>query len=346
MKKLASLLTACFLFVSMSVSSWAEETPVAGVAEPVGVELNGETNLPDGLVELTQINMAEVTATGETIELPKARAGYQLEGSSGALKGTLTQSNPWDFYLFAADSTVPFSATLLSDNGGYTMTLGIVDFSTGEILLTDYVWGVGQFCHVGFENDGVLAWVIQSSNGTYGDQYQFCYNTEIDSLVPYLYVSDDLQRLYTYNAVNEKLLLNGEVEKTNYKYDIEYNNAYGYKTLHIWMENANVKPVHVGGCQWYETKTLKDYPNAIVLEVLPGGMFTHRFFQNPPYYNWGWKDYLGNVTPRPLTEKDCTPYSHHYLIYDLDTGNTVEFASGLTKTWSPIGDKHDLSTYK
>ena len=84
--------------------------------------------------------------------------------------------------------------------------------------------------------------------------------------------------------------------------------------------------------------------NVIILEVLPGGTFTHHFCQNPPSINWGYKDAAGIRTPRAITSDDITENSKHYLIYDIDQGKTIQFASGLSANWRPnYGDLHDFN---
>lgn len=81
----------------------------------------------------------------------------------------------------------------------------------------------------------------------------------------------------------------------------------------------------------------------IVLEVLLGRTFTHHFYQNPPYMNWGHNDAAGIKTPRAITAEDLSRRGHHYLIYDINQGKTIQFASGLSANWTPrVGDLHDL----
>lgn len=84
--------------------------------------------------------------------------------------------------------------------------------------------------------------------------------------------------------------------------------------------------------------------NVIVLEVQPGGTFTHHFYQNPPYMNWGYDDAAGIRTPRAITSDDMSGNRKHYLIYDIDQGKTIQFKSDLSANWKEnVGDLHDFN---
>lgn len=184
----------------------------------------------------------------------------------------------------------------------------------------------------------------------YGSSYNLCYNNGLFESTQLVYVTSNFQKAY--GITNQKLTLNGKIQNIDYKYDSEWEvppvgaGELHWNRLHVWMEDANVEAIHLGGCKWYASAELRDYPNTIVLAVRPGGTFTHKFSQNPPYINWNDKDAAGIKTPRSITQEDWDERGAHYLVYDLNTDKVVQFISGLTKPWNhKVGDLHGVEIY-
>ncbi len=347
-KKLLSVMITGVLVFSMSSMVLASEITNLEQTVEKEVKVKGESNLQNEINKEITIRTSELRETGEIINVSKRvslSSGQVIDNKKGSFTGTLTDSNTWDFYLFSSETPFSSISKIATKNSGYTMTLGVYDYSNSQIKLTNYVTLPNQLFRVNFEQPGIYAWVIQSSNATYGDNYQLSYNMLLSPSTNLIYTSDNLQKLYA--ITDQKLTINGDIKNIDYKYDSEYElypiggGEKHWNKTHVWMENANVKAIHVGGCKYYESKVLRNYPNSIVLSIQPGGLFTHNFSQNPPYYNWYDNDAAGIKTPRAITSED----GPQYLIYDLSTDKVVEFASGLTQPWSRLGDKHDLSIY-
>lgn len=274
------------------------------------------------------------------VELPREKSGYQLNSVRGRVTGTLTSDDPWDYYVFTKNTNFKGSMEFNPGDLSHTMTLGLANYTTGQISLSDIVLTPGHGYVITFSplpEDQDYAWIIQSPNESYGESYSFTYDNEYTDA---FYVAPNGDE---YAVRNQKLYRNDSLVNLNYKYDVSFSTQYGYHERHIWMENANVRPIHVGAVEWYASAQRQYYSNVIVLQVLPGGTFTHHFYQNPPYMNWGHSDAAGIMTPRAITSEDLSERGGHYLIYDIDQKKTVQFASGLSANWTKnVGDFHDL----
>lgn len=339
-KKVVSIVLAIAMMTSISV--FAEGTTSQETVAQTEIPLTSEATVGNDLDNAISIDSSGLTKTGETINISKQRAGQNVTNQRGVLSGTLTTTNTWDYYLFSSPSNSSYVSKITSSNSKYTMTLGELDMTSGIITLYDFVLPPNQVA-IADLLPGNYAWVIQSSDATYGTSYQLQYNRAYTKSADFVYVSGDLQKLYA--VTNQKFTLNGQVQNIDYKYDSEWDSYGQWHKIHIWMENANISFVHAGGVKHSESQQITDYPNAILLALKPGGLLTHKFTQNPPYINWGNNDAWGIETPRALNAADFDNNAGHYLIYDLTTGKVEEFASGLSKTWSSLGDKYNLVIY-
>lgn len=375
-KKICTILMIATLALAMIASAFAEGIPhsktelqqgqalignSSGLNE-ASIDLGGEQNAYNLFDNANRIQSSSIKLTGKAIQLAPSkrlsstntladgpqRSGQAISAKYGILTGTLSSTNTWDYYVFSSATDFYSISKLVTDNANYTMTLGVVDYEKGTINLTNYVTAANTPFFASFQA-GTYAWVIQSSNATYGNNYALQYNMSDPITSKIVYASGDLQKVYAID--NQKLTINNQVQNIDYKLDLEWEippvgaGELRWNKLHVWMENANVDAVHVGGCKYYASSQLYQYPHTIVLAVKEGGLFTHKFSQNPPYIDLGNKDMAGEVTPRAINSTDVNSRGGHYLIYNIDTGTVVEFASGLTKPWSNLGDKHDLSTY-
>lgn len=333
-KKVWSLFLAIAMIVSISASAVASDATSSEAA------ITGLPALEDYTSGTMSVNPAE-SLTGESVELAKTRAGLALNNSNGSKAGQLTRDDTFDYYLFTVD--IPFASfsQLETSNTNYTMTLGIVQ--NGQIYFTNYVYSPNQRITLNFAQGGNYAWIIQSNNGTYGQSYDLNYHM-VAASVNVIQLSDDLQKLYSDDF--GKLSINGVEQNLDFNYYLKWDipsvggGQRAWNELGIDMEDANVVAFHVGAVEWYESAVRMYHDNVIVFELRSGGVFTHKFSQNPPYYNWENEDAVGNETPRAITMADVE--SGNYLIYDVDSGEVIEFASGLTKPWTNLGDKRAL----
>lgn len=333
---LATLLSVA-LMLGMSVSAYANDI------ENVQNEKAQVASLQGNLLEQSEIKTVDVEqiASDETISVPKQRGGYVLNSIRGTVSGVLTTENPFDFYAFTKNTEFQGNIKFNTSEPNYTLTLGLLDYNTNQIsLFSDIVLHPGNNFNINFvplEEHLDYAWVVQSA-GAYGASYSMTYDNDYDPTAFYIAPNGD-----KYSVRNQKMYLNNSMVSTDYRYDVSFSNQYGYQERHIWVEGANVRPIHVGAVEWYASKQRQYYDNVIILEVQPGGMFTHHFYQNPPYINWGHSDAYDLNTPRAFSASDISERGPHYLIYDINQGKTIQFASGLSANWTQyIGDLHSL----
>ena len=330
-----------------------KDTPVfdeehSETVEPrsVDITLSGESvNLVSDAVDFSMDD-----ANGKTLKLPKTRGIYELPNTIGTLSGTLTSENTYDLYVLPGD-TVFSALAVVSNNDNYTLTLSVVDWTQQTITLSpNHVYMANQMVTANFDIEGKdpnkdYGWVVQSGDGTYGDNYAMPYNTCPSSYGTPAYISGDLQKLYSVG--DQKLKINGQVQNIDYQYDrdVEYPEREFWNKLHIYVRNANVRVAHIGGVRYKSGLNTHDFPNAILLSVLSGTDFYHSFWQNPPHYHYVDKDMLKIPTPRKLTPEDINERGGHWLIYNIDTGKVEEFVSGLIQPWSSLGDRSDFEIY-
>lgn len=257
-----------------------------------------------------------------------------------SFKGKLTNENKNAFYLFSKTTKFLSISKMITKNQNYTLTLGHVDYQKGEIYLYDYVIPANQQSAIMLD-PGDYAWVIQSKDASYGDEFTLQYNVSLSNTDSIIYITENLE-LYTYDNLNLKL--NNQIVDLDYKYNIEWktnlSTGPAWHTEKIWLENPNTNGVvHVGGFQLKHGNKYITYPHSIVLNVSTGGTFTHYLDQNPPRVFHDSYDVVGKYTPRAIDSDDIEYFGSHYLIYDIDSGTVKEFVSGLSREWSKSGDK-------
>lgn len=362
-KKMMSLILAMAVTMTMSTGFTLKTSASAAIqSSDIAVEKSKQINsisLGNTFNDLQSIETVEfekidsIDKMENTIPIsPKeplsrsvqAQSGSVINNTYGTLQGTLTEENTLDYYLFSTAKDCLSISKIVTSNENYTMILGMVNYETGQISLTDY----GAFANKQYAINlpkGDYAWIIQSQNATYGDSYTLQYNHSLPmNSNDVLYVSDDYQKIYTFSY--GALKVNGQYTNLDYKYDLhwqtELSSGTAWHTEKIWLENSQVSQViHVGGFQYKHGSKYVTYPNTIVLNVGVGGTFTHYLDQNPPRVYHDYYDMAGRETPRPIDNLDLELYGSHYLVYDIDTDTVKEFVSGLSRQWSGTPDKTD-----
>lgn len=293
-----------------------------------------------------------ITKTGEAVSLNQEKAKVMTSKLSaskdnigedcGIIKGTLTSTNSMQYLLFSRSNNFLSISKIVTNNENYTMTLGIVNYQEGNIDLTNIIVPANQQYASMLDSKYDYAWVIQSKNGSYGDNFTLQYNISLPNADNIIYIAEDYQKIYTLNS--NYLYLNNQNPNLDYKYNIEWktnlSTGLAWHTEHIWLENPNVnRVVHVGGFQLKHGNQYVTYPHSVVFEVGVGGTFTHYLDQNPPRVYHNSYDVVGKYTPRPIDSDDIEYFGSHYLVYDLDSAIVKEFVSGLSREWSKSGDK-------
>lgn len=204
------------------------------------------SNIIVGSVDVEQI------ASDETISVPKQRGGYVLNSIRGTVSGVLTTENPFDFYAFTKNTEFQGNIKFNTSEPNYTLTLGLLDYNTNQIsLFSDIVLHPGNNFNINFvplEEHLDYAWVVQSA-GAYGASYSMTYDNDYDPTAFYIAPNGD-----KYSVRNQKMYLNNSMVSTDYRYDVSFSNQYGYQERHIWVDGANVRPIHVGAVEWYASK--------------------------------------------------------------------------------------------
>lgn len=338
-KKLFVIGMALALALAMATSAFA----LTSVNETLVDSLhnNATTHQTAGMIEIEKV-ITDYTLPLKEVKKPKKLKSGAINQKSVSLSGELTSESPYDYYIFSVDQDFKIHAKLNSSNSDYYMTLGVVDYESGNISLTTIQFDANEAVDIGLPGNMNLAWILQVKNGNYGNSYSLNHHIYIGDL-QYFHESPDFKNYYS--LVDNKLYVNGEKKNIDYKHDREfdYTPPYGemnhYNKLHIWLQDPNVLPVGIGVASWKEGALDRVYRNVMLLKVLPGGTFSHEFRQYPPTINWRNLDGYGFETPREIREwEPC----ENELVYDLDNDEVIEFHSELIKPWSSIGDKKDF----
>lgn len=366
-KKLLSFILAMAVTMTMS-TGFTLNTATAAVSHSSGITVEESEQInpisldntfnqlhdKDSVIQSVETFEFEgIDSMENTISIPQkkvssrnaqTRSGSVINDSYGISQGTLTEENTLDYYLFSTIKDSLSVSKIVTNNSNYTMILGLVDYTTGQISLTSYGAVANQQYAINLPK-GDYAWIIQSQNATYGDSYKLQYNYSLPmNADDVLYISDDYQKIYSFSYGAFKI--NNQYQNLDYKYDLhwqtELSSGTAWHTEKIWLENATVTDViHMGGFQYKHGSNYITYPNTIVFNVGEGGTFTHYLDQNPPRVFHDYKDMAGRETPRAIDSFDLELYGSHYLVYDLDTDTVKEFVSGLSRQWSGTPDKTD-----
>lgn len=78
------------------------------------------------------------------LDIPKQKSGYQLNSAKGRVTGTLTAADPWNYYVFTKNTDFKGSVEFNPNDPSYTMTLGLADYTTGQISLSNIVLTPGH----------------------------------------------------------------------------------------------------------------------------------------------------------------------------------------------------------
>ncbi len=327
----------------------------SGITPPPAETPIGITGTPneDGLVVESTGN-ASVELTDDSVNFnPRTRTGYAIvTGTNGVRDGELTAENPWDYHLFMPDGYWSM-ARMVTTNPAFTMTLAVANIDTGMIELTNYTLGPNaphtmdlQAIVDSLGNQQVLAWLIQSTDGSAGT-YKLQYNIAIPLDSSQYKLLTDISADYQQWSMlrDNRFYQNGVLQSLSFYAGYGFNNGGSWHNFRLSVSNCNVDLVHIGGARWKEGITNPSYSNTFVFKVLPGGgTFEHEFKQNPPYYDWGTNDAAGYPTPRQFGS-EVNLYGGSYLVYDRSTGQVVEFVSSFSKQWSGIGDHSGFTLF-
>lgn len=343
MKRIVSI-TLCVTIVSSVWAVSAEELNANNFQTRITLSDDVNAITPQPVVPI-QFSETEIKSSESDKFVIKQKSGSAINNDYGRIAGTLNDT--FNYYLFSVNTNRLAILKLVMTNPNYRITLGTVDYATNEVTLTEYFVNSNQLFAINLPA-GDYAWIIQSNDATYGQNYTLQYNTSLPEGSNVVAMTADYQKMYTLNG--GKLKLNNQTLNLDYKYDVHWEtdiaSGPAWHTRNIWIENPNVSAaIHVGGFQYQTVNKTVSYPDTIVLTADVGGTWTHYHDQNPPRVFHNYNDMAGKYTPRPIDTDDVINNGSHYLVFDLNTNTVKEFATGLSHEWSPNGSKSNPSLF-
>lgn len=277
-----------------------------------------------------------------------SRANWQFTDPIFRTNGNITSTNTNDMYFFKLANAQTVAMKLRSTNSNYVMRLCTVDWNAGVITpvaFDDFAGDEVANIHTNVPA-GEYAFYIYSVNNTVNAPYTLMYNGSNPNGAKSSLAADiDLTMLTLYYG-NSKIYTNG-VSLLDYPFTWSREDTFyydeGYNSRNHDIDNVKFKAAHLGR---YES-TKQDVNNALFLELDVGTQFT---FFHSIHVNGGtgsqstFIDSTGRRTPRYLDELDCSSFPS-YLVIDMSTNTTVDFASPLNWHYFSGNEKYSTSFY-
>ncbi len=271
--------------------------------------------------------------------LPKSaydKSYMQFENGYLSYSDSLTYDDATDMYFFSVPSDKFMTFKITSNNDDYVAEVAIVDWTSGVF----YPTGVMVSSNQGIKAvDGISenqSWALYvHSNGTVGDTYQITANVKSPSNVAEVkYITSDLSKqvvelktgiLYL-NDMNLTNSINN-VQNTEVEFSMEdswsvYPSGREYYVHDI--SDGKIKNIYLG--EYYTNEI--SVKNALWIKLDKGTLwtYTHSIVNNSSSLSF--YDITGQKTPRRFNDLDVNgEWGDHYLIYDLDKQQYVDFFS-------------------
>lgn len=259
------------------------------------------------------------------------------------ITNTLSADNAYDIALFTITSPKNAVVRFDSDNADCAATLCYADMTAGTLTMTNFSVAANAVKIVEIP-EGDYAFYIHSSEGSADNTYSFYINATNPSgaIKGVRECSDDLQYVaFEYN--NGDIYSNGKyalgssyIGKVTSEFDWErkFDNSTGDGYRHIGMNVYNVIPAEISGPTYYSSSyASSDNVMLIKCDVGTCWAFDQSYRMNNEYIiPFTMVDVFGRKTPRLLDKADSDgEYSdfYHYLVYDINTGKTIDFFSPL-----------------
>lgn len=274
--------------------------------------------------------------------------------SIGATSGTLTDSNPWDLYLFSTDTPLQSYARVLSTNSDYKVRLILVDNEwTMYYYDNDSAYVGNELNHSIVANNATYIYYgyLVQSDGTVGEDYTLEWDYSSPAGTKRAFVSDQYAANISVGA--DGIYLNGQKvnnivdgamdgswqreKKWNRTWKFEGNTYGGYEKHVCNVSCIKVKKTSNGLPKI--THVMENYSNAVYtsplvyfLELDIDTLYSRSHSIWNPAPNGGMQyetyDYRGNDTPIRLTAYHVTE-DHHYLVVDAGTGTIIDVYGDL-----------------
>ncbi len=252
------------------------------------------------------------------------------------ISGTLTTESAINIYFFNASEDKFMVAELASNNADYAVQLYVVDYDAGTMTPTNIANTANNLIALNGLPAGDYALVI-GSNNLVGDNYTLKLNaanpagdyTSILKITPSLlqfviqYTNGDVYANGTY-------VFNPSGSTEHLDWNRDYMFTYSGNYIHREHDISSVVVKSISGPVSYSSSYASSN-NAMLIYLDVETLFMYfysEFTSVPSHHYYTFIDTLGKKTPRRL-EADDYNYGDHILVYDLDTGKSIDFFSVL-----------------
>lgn len=261
---------------------------------------------------------------------------YEVDGLILNTTDSLTVADSTDLFFFSPTSNKTLLTQFSSVNSDYELELCIVDWDNMLLYNTGIVREEDQLLLLTDLPAGDYALEMRSK-GSLGDNYNLKMNASNPSNF-----TEVLTLTNTYNQfvakyadgsiyANGKYVLNMNGSNTHLDWERNYYfpSGGGYRQRKHSISNVNIKSISrpISYSSSYASSN-----NAIMIYLNTGTSFMYHESQyqsgTNPYYHSSFVDILGKTTPRQIDADDFN-YGDHILIFNLNTGQPIDFYSVL-----------------
>ena len=291
--------------------------------------------------ELSNNPLAEDENCSAPIITRTRSAALLADNPNTRVSGSLTTSDTQALYFFSITGTSRFMlARLLSANANYVAQLFVYDESTGTASATNYYGFSGNLITLNGLPVGDYVFAVYSYDSTYGDSYTFDINATnpAANISSVKYIAADLS-IFIFETTSGDVYGNGSFiynTSTTINSNLEWqrisenNWGSGYEQRTMDVYNVHVSSMS-GPVSYSSNYASSNCAVLIYCDTGTGFSYFHSYYQsgNPPVYDSSWEDTTGRTTPRTLDAADFAGGNQHILVFDLITGQCIDFYSTL-----------------
>ncbi len=351
-RRAGALLTAAVLALG-TLTVHAEELPASW--EALSVEAADNADLSGDSLSESEKN-AELAQMEETSELTVDDQGEVLDVSDrlnqrsvsllsdnprAVISGELTADNTMDLHFFTVTSDKFMIAYLQSNNKNYAVQLYIIDYDAGTATPTaisgmaDHITGLNGL------PTGDYALAVFSTDGTAGDSYTLSVNSANPSgTLTDREFYEGFRMMATYS--NGDVYFDGSFfynpkdmnqDQANSQMDwhreLTTNWSGGYRHRDHDVYNVHIQKVE-GPYSYSAQYAQSDAVMFVYCDIGTCFAYMESFYESGSTHKISRIDTLGKLTPRVLEADDFDDLDlEHVLIYDLNTGKSIDFYSPL-----------------
>ncbi len=256
------------------------------------------------------------------------------------VSGELTADDNMDMYFFDVTSSKFLVAQLASSNSNYYARIYFINYETGQATPSNVGGAAGELIGVNGIPAGSYAFVITSQDGTLGDSYNFILNAKNPSgsiantrkiygdfkmLIEYTNGDVYADGVYVYNTSKMQDASANEHMNWEKNDDVNFSGGYihrGHKVYHITIKEM------AGLVSYSSQYATTNNAMLVYCDVETCFSFMESSYVSGQSHEMTFIDTFGKKTPRALTEDDFLD-SEHILVFDMNTGKSVDFYSPL-----------------